>query len=437
MMPAPATTLSRKATGTVPRLLGVHRLHHRKGGAEGVHLDHLELFRNRGWACAEFAMDHPDNEESAWRSYFPTQFEPPSGIGAMASAPRFFWSGEARKNFARLLDDFRPDIIHMHGVYHHLTAAILKPARDRGIPIVYTLHDYKLICPAYHFYTQGGGVCEKCIGGHQWRCLTGRCTGGSLAKDALYALDGLVQWHGGLPRKAIDRFVGPCRFIVEKFAEHGFDRGRLRFVPNFFESADDAPVAAADAQAIRDQHGRFILYFGRLSSEKGVDVLIDAASDVGAALVLVGDGPKRRDLEARARERGMACTFTGHLKGARLWAYVEAATAVVLPSVWYEIAPKTILEAQARAKPTIVSAIGGLPEMVEDGVTGFLAEPANRASLAESLRRLLSMNETALSAMGAMARERVSLRFTRERYYREMTQIYAELCPALAMGLPR
>jgi glycosyltransferase involved in cell wall biosynthesis len=430
-----AAAPSRMAVGAVPRLLGVHRLHHRKGGAEGVHLDHLELFRNRGWACAEFAMDHPDNEESAWRGYFPAQFEPASGLGALASAPRFFYSREARRNFARLLDDFRPDIIHMHGVYHHLTTAIVKPARDRGIPIVYTLHDYKLICPAYHFYTQGAGVCEKCIGGHQWRCLTGRCTGGSLAKDALYALDGLVQWHGGLLRTAIDRFVGPCRFIVEKFAEHGFDRQRLRFVPNFFESADDAPVPAGDARAIREQHGRFILYFGRLSSEKGIDVLIDAASDVGASLVVVGDGPQRRELEARARERGISCVFTGHLKGARLWAYVEAATAVALPSVWYEIAPKSILEAQARAKPTIVSSIGGLPEMVEDGVTGFLAEPADRASLARGLKRLLSLDEKDLAAMGAKARERVSFQFTRERYYREMTQIYADLSPALAMGL--
>jgi glycosyltransferase involved in cell wall biosynthesis len=431
MIPRPGFLSPERITGAVPRLLGVHRLHYRKGGAEGVHLDHLGLFRSRGWECAEFTMDHPENEESPWRDYFPRQFEAPSGLGALTSAPRFFYSAEARRKFTQLLDDFRPDVIHMHGVYHHLTNAIIKPARDRGIPIVYTLHDYKLICPAYHFYTEKAGVCESCNGGNQWRCLSGRCTGGSLAKDALYALDGLVQWHGGQLRKAVDRFVGPCRFIVEKFVEHGFDRNRLRFVPNFFESGDDAPVAAEDARAIRERHGRFILFFGRLSSEKGVDVLIDAASDVGAALVLAGDGPKRGELETRSKERRIACMFTGHLKGARLWAYVEAATTVALPSVWYEIAPKSILEAQARAKPTIVTAIGGLPEMVEDGVTGFVAKPADRASLAESLKRLLSMSDSALVAMGAKARERVSAQFTRERYYREMAEIYTDLVPGL------
>jgi glycosyltransferase involved in cell wall biosynthesis len=414
------------------RLLGVHRLHYRKGGAEGVHLDHLALFRERGWACAEFAMDHPDNEPSEWRSYFPAEFAPPSGLSSLKALPRFFYSGEARRQFARLLDDFRPDVIHAHGVYHHLTNSILEPARRRAIPIVYTLHDYKLVCPAYHFYTERGGLCEKCRGGRQWNCLTHRCTHGSLAMDALYAVDGLAQWHGGALRDAVARFVGPCRFIVEKFAEHGFPREKLRYVPNFFESADDAPVAPGDVEAIRAAHGPHILYFGRLSPEKGLDVLIDAAASADATLIVVGDGPKRAELERQASARGGRCLFTGHLKGARLWAHVEAAAAVALPSVWYEIAPKSILEAQARARPIVTTRIGGLPEMVEDGVTGLVVPPGDRAALAAALRRVLDMDETGRERMGARGRARALGEFTRERYYREMTGIYAELVPALA-----
>jgi glycosyltransferase involved in cell wall biosynthesis len=414
------------------RLVGLHRLHHRKGGAEGVHLDHLELFRQRGWTCAEFAMDHPDNEPSQWRDYFPKQFEPRSTIQQIASLPRFFHSGEAREKFARLLDDVRPDVIHAHGIYHHLTNAILKPARERGIPIVYTLHDYKLICPSYHFYTERLGVCERCRGGRQWNCLVHRCTHGSLAMDALYAADGLVQWHGGALREAVARFVGPCRFIVDKFAEHGFAKEKLRFVPNFFESADDAPADPAEIAALRAQFGRYVVFFGRLSAEKGVDLLIEAAADAGLPLIIVGDGPKRAELEAQAARRGAVTRFTGHLKGARLWAHVEAATAMALPSVWYEIAPKSILEAQARAKPVIATTIGGLPEMVEDGVTGFLAKPSDGASLADCLRRLAAMDDEAIAAMGARARTQALTQFTRDRYYREMVDIYAEVSPAVA-----
>lgn len=419
------------------RLLAVHRLHHRKGGAEGVHLDHLALFRERGWDCAEFAMDHPDNEPSDWSDYFPERFEPPSGVAGLAALPRFFHSGEAREKFARLLDDFRPDIIHAHGVYHHLTNAILKPARERGISIVYTLHDYKLICPAYHFYTERLGVCEQCRGGRQWRCLVNRCTHGSLAMDALYALDGFVQWRIGALRDAVSRFVGPARFIVDKFAEHGFAPEKLRYIPNFFESAEDAAVDPAGVAALRERYGRHVLFFGRLSAEKGVDLLIDACAAANVPLVVVGDGPKRDELQARASARGGVCAFPGHLKGAALWAHVEAASLVALPSVWYEIAPKSILEAQARGKPALVTAIGGLPEMVEDGATGFLAAPSDPASLHDALRRAFAMDDAALAAMGALARRRAMTTFTRERYYREMTALYAELSPDIASYLAR
>ena len=417
------------------RLVGVHRLHHRKGGAEGVHLDHLALFRERGWDCAEFAMDHPDNEKSDWRDYFPATFEPPSGLGGIVALPRFFHSSEAREKFTRLLDDFKPDIIHAHGIYHHLTNAILKPARERNIPIVYTLHDYKLICPAYHFYTERMGVCEQCSGGKQWKCLVNRCTHGSLAMDALYALDGFVQWHSGTLRDAVSRFVGPCRFIVDKFAEHGFAQEKLRFVPNFFESTDDTPADPAEIAALKEKFGRYIVFFGRLSAEKGVDLLIDAAAAASAPLVIVGDGPKRAELEAQAAQRGGKTLFTGHLTGARLWAHVEAATAMALPSVWYEIAPKSILEAQARGKPVIATTIGGLPEMVEDGATGFLAKPSDLASLTDCVRRLYAMDDAGVARMGALARERALTNFTRERYYRDMTAIYAELSPDIAAGL--
>lgn len=416
----------------MPRLVGVHRLHHRMGGAEGVHLDHLALFRAFGWDCAEFAMDHPENEPSEWQRFFPSRFEQPTGPTAFTKLPRFFHSGEAREKFARLLDEMRPDVIHIHGIYVHLTNAILKPALDRRIPIVYTLHDYKLVCPAYHFWTKHDGVCERCRGGRQWHCLTNRCTGGSLVKDALYAADGYIQWHRRLPRDAVDRFVGPCRFLVDKFVEHGFPAEKMRWVPNFFESADDAPVGAADVAALRARHGRHVLFFGRLSPEKGIDLLIDACAEARVPLVLAGDGPQRAELEAQAARRGGSVAFLGHLKGAALWAQVEAATVIALPSVWYEIAPKSILEAQARAKPVIVSAIGGLPELVEDGVTGVVVPPHDAQALASGLRGLFGLDEAALAAMGERARARTLSTFPKERYYREIVAIYRELVPRLA-----
>lgn len=407
------------------KLLGVHRLHYRKGGAEGVFLDHQALYRAKGWDCAEFAMQHPDNEPSEWSRYFPSSFAPKPGVlGALAATPRFLHSAEAREKFAGLLDDFRPDVIHAHGIYHYLTSAIIAPAVERRIPIVYTLHDYKLICPVYHFYTERLGSCEKCKGGRQWNALLNRCTEGSLAQDALYALDGWLEWRRGTIRNAVSAFVGPSRFIAEKFIEHGFDPATMHVVPNFFQSTADEPVDRDEVAAIKAREGRHALYFGRLSSEKGVHVLIEAAARANVPIVLVGDGPRRADLEKLARDRGVKAHFTGYKQGAALWAHVEAADVVVLPSVCYEIAPKSLLEAQARCKTVIASRAGGMPEMIEDGVTGHLVRAGDPDELARRLTQVFATPAAELDALGRRAREHALTAFTTQRYEREMTAIY-------------
>jgi len=411
------------------RLLGVHRIHYRKGGAESVHLDHLQLFRAHGWTCAEFAMAHPDNEPSVWQDYFPSQFEPDKGsfLQRLAKVPRFLHSTEAAASFDRLLADFRPDVIHIHGLYQQLTNAILKPARARGIPIVFTLHDFKLVCPAYHLFNARQGVCERCHGGRQWNALVNRCSGGSLAKDVVIALDGLVQWYGGALRNGVDAFVSPSRFLATKMAELGIDRAKLHYVPNFFETTDDIDVAPAAIDALKRQYGRFVLYFGRLSPEKGLDVLIEAAARGGFRLVLAGDGPQRADLETRAAALGVDAIFAGHLKGAELWAHVGAADVVALPSIWYENAPKSILEAQARGRLVVTSAIGGLPEMVEDGVSGFLARPGDADDLGDRIAHALALAPEAAMAIAEAGRQAATSTFTSQRYFTEMSALYQSL----------
>ena len=411
------------------RLLGVHRIHYRKGGAESVHLDHLQLFRARGWECAEFAMAHPDNDPSPWASYFPSQFEPESGsfLQRLANIPRFLHSSEAARAFDRLLADFKPDVIHIHGLYHQLTAAVLKPARERGIPTVFTLHDFKLVCPAYHLFNPRDGVCERCHGGRQWNALVHRCSGSSLAKDAVIALDGLVQWYSGATRNGVTAFVSPSRFLNDKMGELGIDRAKLHYVPNFFETTDDVPVTPEMTAALTHQYGRFVLYFGRLSREKGLEVLIEAAARHHFRLVLAGDGPQRAELEELARALGVDAIFAGHLRGVELWAHVGAADVITLPSIWYENAPKSILEAQARGRIVVTSAIGGLPEMVEDGVTGFLAKPGDADDLGARIAHALALSPEAAAAIGEAGRAAANTTFTSERYFTEMVALYESL----------
>ena len=411
------------------RLLSVHRIHYRKGGAESVHLDHLRLFRDHGWDCAEFAMQHPDNEPSSWADYFPSRFEPDSGsfLERMAKVPRFMHSSEAAACFDRMLADFKPDIIHIHGLYQQLTASVLKPAKARGIPTVFTLHDFKLVCPAYYLYNQTSGICEKCKGGRQWNALLNRCSGDSLAKDAVFALDGLVQWYSGATRNNVSAFVTPSRFMQGKMTELGLDAEKLHYIPNFFQTTDDTEIAPSAIEALRARHGRFVLYFGRLSREKGVDVLIEAASHQGMKLLLVGDGPQRADLEAKAKALQADVTFVGHQRGAELWSYVTAASVVVLPSVCYENAPKSLLEAQSRGRIVIASKIGGMPEMIDHGTSGFLVTPGDPHDLAGMIGHVLSLPDDVARDIGEAGRVSAQSTFTSDRYFREMVALYESL----------
>lgn len=414
------------------RLLGVHRYRFRKGGAEAAYLDHLRLFQGRGWTCAEFAMAHPKNDPSAWDRYFPAYYEPSRGWRGLAGVPRFIYSHEARRQIGRLLDDFRPDIVHIHGLYQQLTPSVLAPVAERGIPIVYTLHDYKLLCPAYNLYTEKLGICERCADGAFWNGAVHQCLHGSRAVSAVYAAEALFhRWRGSYD--AVSAYVMPSRWIRDKHLAHGFPAEKLHYIPNFFETTVDDPPGPAQVEEMRTTYGNYVVYFGRLSAEKGCAHLIEACHSAALPLVLVGEGPEQGRLRALAQRLGAAVFFTGYRTGKELWTLVEAALCAALPSVWYENAPKSVLEAMARSKPVVASAIGGLPELIEDGRTGFLVPPGDRQALAAALRRMADLPAADKASMGAEARRKALTSFTAERYFSEMVSLYGKL---LGCALP-
>ncbi len=401
-------------------LLSVNSYFYRRDGSEAVFFEHNRAYASAGWNVVPFAMQHPDNLDSPWSKYFVKEVEfgrQYSLLEKMQRVPAVIYSIEARRNIARLIDEVRPDLCHCHTIYHHLSPSILGVLRRAGVPTVMTLHDLKIACPAYHMMNRGA-ICERCKGGRLRKVVEHRCIKGSFtlsaviwAEAALHAL--LKSYDAG-----IDVFVSPSRFYVDKLVEWGWRREKFEHIPN--------PV---DVQQCRPDFtpGRSILYFGRLSPEKGLLTLIRAAASAGVPVEIAGRGPQREELEQEVARLNAPVTFLGYLEGRALADAIAACRATVLASEWYENAPMSLLESYAAGKPVIGAQIGGIPELIRHGETGWLFPSGSVGELAQLLRDVMAAHSAQVESAGRAARELVCVEYSRERYLQRMNTLYSRL----------
>lgn len=401
------------------RLLAVNNYFYRRGGAEAIFFDHMRLFEEGGWQVVPFAMQHPDNAESPWSSYFVSEIEYGRQRGVLTKlrhAAQIVYSREAQRNLSMLIETVRPHVAHAHNVYHHLSPAIFSTLKDAGIPTVMTAHDLKLACPAYKMLSHGV-VCEKCRGGQIQNVLLNRCVKESIALSGLVLLETFVHRTLGLYRDKVDRIVVPSRFYCDKLIEWGWPADKLVHVPNFVDLPEQAPV----------DEGDYFVFAGRLAPEKGVATLIEAAARARQPLVIAGTGPDDAVLRAQAAASGGDVQFVGHKSGAALIGLIAGAKALVLPSEWYENAPVSLLEAYALNRPVIGADIGGIPEMIRAGETGLIARSGDADDLARVLSEMDAIGATRRAAMGAAGRAWVGEEFSSTAYRNRMTDIYGQL----------
>ncbi|MDP2314418.1 MAG: glycosyltransferase family 4 protein [Pseudomonadota bacterium] len=347
----------------------------------------------RGHTVAPFAMRHPANLPSPWEVRFPPQLDVWSvrGVARLAAVAASIHSFAAARAMTALLADHRPDVAHLHHVHRHLTPSILEPLRKAGVPVVWTVHDYELICANGQLYTQGA-PCTRCKGHAYDNAVRYRCKRDDLAQSAAVALEKWVHARMGLWTR-VDRFLCPSRFLAEQLVAFGVPADRVTHLPN--------PVLPAPAGGPIGDHW---LYAGRLSPEKGVDDLLDAARRLPARLLHVyGDGPERARLERTAPPN---VRFFGNVPPLRLAAALREAGVVAVPSRWPENFPYAVLEGQLAGRAVVASAVGGIPEQIDDGVDGVLVPPSTPARLADAVEALLSDRAHA-ARLGARGRERV------------------------------
>ncbi|HVL58036.1 MAG TPA: glycosyltransferase family 4 protein [Burkholderiaceae bacterium] len=379
------------------RVLVVHNAYQQRGGEDSVVEAEVALLRARGH---DVDLHSRHNDEIA-------------SIGRIALAADTLWSRASARALADHIARFAPDVVHVHNTFPLISPSAYWAAHRARVPVVQTLHNFRLFCPQA-MLLRDGRVCEDCVGRLPWPAVRHGCYRGSPAQTAVIAGMQVLHRSIGTWQRRIHRYIALNEFCRSKFIEAGLPAERVAVKPNFVD------FPAPPSESPRDG----LLFVGRLSPEKGVDTLAQAAArlrrqDAGAATVRVaGSGPESHRLESQP---GVA--LLGSLGGDAVREQMLRARALVMPSIWYENFPRTLVEAFACGLPVIASRIGALAELVDDGRTGLLFEPGNADDLADKMRWVLAHPQR-VRRMGDAARAEYEARYTPSRNYEQLIRIY-------------
>jgi glycosyltransferase involved in cell wall biosynthesis len=400
------------------RVLAANKYYFVKGGAERYYFELADILRSRGHEVVPFAMQHERNDPSEHADLFVSHEAFDGGAGPLTqlrAAARVVYSVEARRKIETLVERVRPDVAHLHNIAHQLSPSILWGLRARGVPVVQTLHDYKLVCPNYQMFVHGE-TCERCRSWRYWNAVVHRCMRDSLARSATVCVEAYAHRILRTYEQGVSLFIAPSRSLRDRMIAHGVAAEKIVHLPYAIGLSAYQPAYAP---------GGYVMFVGRLAAGKGVETLLRAAARARSVRFrIVGSGPLGPALQTTAaNERLDNVEFLGHLSGRDLARAFQGALSVVVPSECYENSPLAIYETFAYGKPVVGSSIGGIPELVVEGETGRLFEPGDAAGLAEALVRL--WDDPAKAAdMGRAARLRVEREFGPERHYEEIVRIY-------------
>jgi len=381
------------------KVLLVHNRYQQRGGEDAVVDAEARLLGGRGVEVERFDADNDAIQ------------------GALAkirtSMHQFSGSTAIRHRLANALERFRPDVVHVHNWFPTISASVFRQSKAAGIPVVHTIHNYRLLCVGATLF-RDGGVCEDCIGsafripGIVHKCYRGSATGSAVATMGM-----LAHWAMGTWRHSVDRFIALTEFSRQKLVEGGIAAGKISVKPNFIEP-DPGPGPG---------NGGYFLYAGRLTEEKGVRVLLDCWRNAPGLppLWIVGDGPLREEVQ-QAAATASDVRWLGMKTSDEVLSLMKDAKATLCPSLWYEGMPRVVIESLAVGTPVIASQIGGYAEMIVDGESGALFEAGNAGALLGSIRGL--EEKTAWEEMRSQARLRFLAEYTGEKNYSALVDIY-------------
>lgn len=390
------------------KILLANKFYYRRGG-DCIYMLNLEqLLQKNGHEVAVFAMDYSDNLKTKWEKYFPSEIKFKLGTGMLEAFMRPFGTSEVQKKFSTLLDNFQPDIVHLNNIHSQLSPVIAELAYQKGIKVVWTLHDYKLLCPRYDCLRNGEMICEECFA-DKHKVLEYKCMKNSRLASFLSYREA-VKWNRERLEACIDKFICPSGFMTKKMMQGGFNIDKLHTLCNFV----DVVKCQREDYLERDNYYCFI---GRLSYEKGVKTLIEAANRLPCyKLVIIGGGPLESELKKMA---GKNVQFVGFKKWDEIKDIMGRARFMVIPSEWYENNPLSVIEAECLGVPVLGAQIGGISELISDGDTGMTFRSRDIDDLIIKIEKMF-----ATKFDYQMIADTSQARYNAEIYYNALMKIY-------------
>ena len=396
------------------KILLVNKFHWLKGGSEKYYFELGQLLKEHGNEVAYFSMKNEKNISTGDKEYFVEEID--LNIGSKLKAIDVIYSKNNYKKMIEAIEEFKPDIIHVNNFQRQLSASIIKAANDKNIPVVFTAHDVQAICPAITMLDNDKNICELCMKGKYVNCIKKSCNKGSIAKSIIGALEGYYYRTNKIYLDKINYIITPSEFYKNKFIEDGVNPDKIETIHNFIIASD---------YDVETKVGDYALYFGRLSKEKGIFNLIEAFSKYKhGKLYIAGEGPEKTNIENFIKDNNLSkkVKLLGFLSKEQITEKIRKARFIVVPSIWYENCPYSVMETLAIGKPVIGADIAGIPELVINNKNGLTYKYDSVDELAEKMKELF-IDDKKIVKFSKQAKE-LSKLYDKELYYKKIIKIY-------------
>jgi glycosyltransferase involved in cell wall biosynthesis len=409
-------------------------------GGDWTYIDNLKrLYEDKGHQVIALSTQNPLNVPSTENDYFieSNNFKDLNKNKNFANSVRVIKnsivSSAALKQIDLILEKHNIKLAHFHNIHHYITPSIIWRLKKKGVKIVWSLHDYKIICPENSFVSNGK-ICEKCMTGNFYNCATNKCKKNSYSASFLAAVDAYF-YHSTKTYDKVDMFLCPSEFILKKFKSFGFDESKLflshlcyniSLVDDFISNYHVLNKNNTDNSSIK-RDDKYILYIGRVETIKGIKTLIDAVKGTDIKLKIVGSGTEIDNLVDYLKVEDIRnVEFMGFQNKDSVFSLTLNSKFVVCPSEWYENFPFSITESFLFSKPVVGANIGGIPELVRDGETGYLFEAGNAADLQEKLFKLWN-DDLLAEQMGKNARDHAINIFNFDTHWDKLNTVFKNL----------